>query len=232
MSSAAASSWHTAAELAAMGLPGLPDEPRRLREMAKVEGWAERTAEDGTPLVRERRARGGGIEFNAGVLPLEAQLRLRARTRTAAPAPIADTGQDNGHADAWARFEASPASVQSAAHKRIKILSEIEDMAALGTAKTTAVNTVAKLHGVSARAIADWYKLVRDVWAGYWRKSPSREVTPECGRHHMPCRPARLFRHRCGRADRRQLVRHGFARRSGSAGSGGLAHRRPHGFWS
>lgn len=168
MSSAAASSWHTAAELAAMGLPGLPNEPRRLRELAKVEGWAERTAEDGTPLVRERRARGGGIEFNAGVLPLEAQLRLRARNRTAAPAPIADNDPDNGEAGAWERYLRLPAKTRAEAERRLAILNELQTLVSAGATRTAAKDEVGRKHGEHRTTIQRWQRAVAGLDKAQW----------------------------------------------------------------
>lgn len=46
-------SFYSCAELAAMRLPGLPTDPRSIREKAKREGWQ----------GRERYGRGGGAEY-------------------------------------------------------------------------------------------------------------------------------------------------------------------------
>lgn len=82
----AASCWFTAAEIAQLGLPGLPDTKRRVNDRAAAEGWASRTASDGSALARRRAGRGGGMEYHASLFPEQAQERLAARAVPAVPA--------------------------------------------------------------------------------------------------------------------------------------------------
>lgn len=168
MSLAAASNWYTAAELAAMGLPGLPCEPRRLRELAKVAGWAELKADDGTPMARERRARGGGIEFNASVLPPEAQLRLRARMRSAEQAPPADNDRDNGEDEAWERYLRLPAKTRTEAERRLSILDEVEALVSAGSSRTAAKDEVGRKHGEHRTTIQRWQRAVAGLDKAQW----------------------------------------------------------------
>lgn len=69
--------WHSAAELAAMKLPGLPTVERALRRRAQNEGWES----------RKRNGRGGGSEYPISALPAEAQAVLAAKTIAATPSP-------------------------------------------------------------------------------------------------------------------------------------------------
>ena len=59
--------WFSAAQLASMGLPGLPGTPRGVTLMAERECW-------GNPALegvwwRKRKRRGGGVEYRLCILP-------------------------------------------------------------------------------------------------------------------------------------------------------------------
>ena len=82
--------WLSPAEIARLGLPGFPATARKVRELVAASGWRERVSEDGTPLARQRRARGGGMEYHASLLPLPAQQVLTTLyATTAAPKDVA-----------------------------------------------------------------------------------------------------------------------------------------------
>ena len=83
--------WFTLAELAALGLPGIPDTRRGLAAQAEREEWGHEAAEG--RLWRRRQGRGGGIEYWIGVLPSFTQAKLLAREAAATPAPWPDTAQ-------------------------------------------------------------------------------------------------------------------------------------------
>jgi putative transposase len=61
--------WFTAAELAALALPGLPGTKRRINAVAARESWPH----------RDRSGRGGGREYPRDALPREARDELAAR---------------------------------------------------------------------------------------------------------------------------------------------------------
>ena len=74
---AALRTYFSATEIAAMGLPGVPTDRKRAREMAQREGW----------VVRERQGKGRGKEYR---LPQWALIHLAmAEKRRAKPAPVA-----------------------------------------------------------------------------------------------------------------------------------------------
>lgn len=75
--------WYTAAEIAALALPGLPGTERNIRRRAAAENWP----------YRERQGRGGGREYPATALPLDARAELgRRATAAATPARLPAPG--------------------------------------------------------------------------------------------------------------------------------------------
>lgn len=68
--------WYSAAEIAALGLPGLPTTKRRVNELAAVECWASRVSATGARLSRSRQLQGGGIEYHVSLFPADAQALL------------------------------------------------------------------------------------------------------------------------------------------------------------
>lgn len=66
--------WLTAAEIAALGLPGLPTSKRNINEMAEREGWSQRRG-----LSRARTGSGGGIEYHLDLLPPQVRKAYVAR---------------------------------------------------------------------------------------------------------------------------------------------------------
>lgn len=157
---AAAAYWFTAAEIAQLGMPGLPDTKRRVNAWAAAEGWAERSAPDGSPLARPRRVRGGGIEYHITLLPFAVQQRLVA---DAAPIAANDVPTTIADACGWSWYEGQSASTKAAAEKRLAILVEVETRVRAGSSKTAAIEVIAKRRGVSARAIMGWFGDVANV---------------------------------------------------------------------
>lgn len=160
--------WLTAAEIAQLGVPGLPGDKRRVNAWAAAEGWADRASDDGAPLARTRAARGGGTEYHASLLPVAAQEALAARHNrerllaSVPAAPIA-ANDDSATANRWAWYEEQPASIKAKAIFRSAILAEIEALIFVGTGKTAAREAVARQHGVSPRAVATWFATVDGV---------------------------------------------------------------------
>ena len=63
--------WFTAAEIAKLGLPGVPSTERGVRKMAGRDGW----------ISRERAASGGGREYSTSALPVAARREYERRHR-------------------------------------------------------------------------------------------------------------------------------------------------------
>lgn len=159
MKQSVASWWFTAAEIAQLGIPGVPNTARRVHDWATAEAWAQRTARDGTPLARRRTARGGGTEYHASLLPLDAQARLAAQHERTIE-PIAANDDTSATANRWAWYEEQSASTKAKAAFRSAILAEIDTLTATGSRKTAAIETVAARHSVSPRAVAGWFAAV------------------------------------------------------------------------
>lgn len=152
----AASSWYTAAEIAQLGLPGLPDTKRRVNDRAAAEGWARSTALDGSALARPRAGRGGGTEYHASLFPEQAQERLASRT-AAVPIAANDPPAAMAVASKWAWYDGQPASIKAKAATRLGILADVDALTGTGTAKTAAIVAVARRHDVSERAVKGWF---------------------------------------------------------------------------
>lgn len=142
-------------------MPGLPADKRAVNALAVAAGWARHAAEDGTPLVRRRSARGGGAEYHASLLPDEAQEIL---SRLAQPGQTAANDISTADDNAWAWFDEQSGSTKAKAEQRLTILGEVEARVADGAYKIAAIKAVAREHGhvrgLSPRAIADWFALV------------------------------------------------------------------------
>lgn len=163
------SSWLTAKEIADLGMPGLPDDRRRIAEWAGAHGWDTRADADGNPLARRRAARGGGIEYHISLLPLPAQEALMAwRRRDEAkvlPIPANDPPANLTAVAKWGWYDRQSASIKAKAINRLSMLMEVETLRDAGTTQTSAINVVATRHGVSPRAIAGWFADVAGVSA-------------------------------------------------------------------
>lgn len=81
--------WHTAAELAAMGLPGLPGTARNINATASRQEWPH----------RPRQGRGGGREYPVSALPERARAALARRALAAEAPPPATVAAERGQRD-------------------------------------------------------------------------------------------------------------------------------------
>lgn len=136
--------WFTAAELAELGLPGLPGDKRSINRRADEERWTSRMGPDGGLLVRKRAGRGGGQEFHVSLLPGEARLELERRGIVAAQ-PRQDD-RDAG-ASGWPWYERQSGKVKRQAEHRLTVVRAIELLVASGMTKTAAVSEISAKHG-------------------------------------------------------------------------------------
>ena len=165
MSSPAASAWLTASQIAELRLPGLPDNKRRVHELAVAKGWGAQTGPNGTPLARQRSARGGGTEYHASLFPPEAQARL---LNSLPMQPIAANDSSDSAAELWTWFDQQPSAIKAKAEKRLAILAEVQALNEAGATKTAAMHHVARKHDVSPRSVADWLALVAGAPRSGW----------------------------------------------------------------
>lgn len=164
---ALAQTWFTAAELAALKLPGLSSAKRKINEMAQAERWALRTDRAGMALARTRRGRGGAAtEYHLSVLPAQASTALVRKVGAGdpAPSPAGVAANDGSEATAqgqlWNWFGLQSATVKAEAAGRLVMIDEIEALEEAGMTRTAAVETVAARHGGAASTVWDWMKLV------------------------------------------------------------------------
>lgn len=159
-----ADSWFTAAELADLGLPGLPADKRGINRRADAERWASRLGPDNRLLVRTRKgARGGGVEFHASLLPGEARLEL-ARRGIMRPRPAEPTAQTT----AWSWYDSQSASVKAEAERRLAIVAEIQLLAEAGTTKSAAVAAASANHAVGQATLWNWLRAVDGLPRADW----------------------------------------------------------------
>ena len=185
----APSLWFSAAEIAGLSMPGVPDSRRGVNAWAAAEGWAERSDDNGRPLVRRRSAIGGGNEFHASLLPQTVQARLIQRFNSVIPEPVAANDTQSVAEAKWAWFDRQSTEAKDRAASRVAILAQIDGLVATGVTKTSAIATVAEWRNVSVRAIASWLAAVRDVALadrlpflapGYKGGGKEVAIDPEC----------------------------------------------------
>lgn len=145
--------WFTAAEIAALALPGLPASKRNVNDLADRQGWRQARNSRGEPLCRPRAARGGGFEFHISLLPAAARQALAPKPQAAAKP---------SREDLWAAFERLPAPKRAEAERRVALLARVEELAIDG-GRVGAVLRVCAESGVSKATLYGWFKLVEGL---------------------------------------------------------------------
>jgi transposase InsO family protein len=123
--------WLTAAEIAALALPGLPATKRGLNKVLEREGWAAARDTKGAPLARPRSGRGGGTEYHISLLPAAARAVLARNAEAAKPEPTP--------AELWAAYDALSARAKREAQARLAVVQAVETLTRTGLAKAAAV---------------------------------------------------------------------------------------------
>lgn len=161
MSPAPARIWWTAAEIAEARLPDLPSTTRGVDALAKRLGWRS------DPVAARRRAgRGGGWEYAWTLFPASAKRRLLQEARAAGAAVPQGAAEDRDAV--WAAFDAQPEKVKTAARARLATLQRVQARVEAGATKFAAIGEVARLDGVSAKTIWNWFALVEGARADDW----------------------------------------------------------------
>ncbi len=155
--------WFTAADLAALALPGLPKAKRKVNELAADRRWAFQRGPDGAEMARPRAGRGGGLEYHVGLLPPAATAELMRRGLLAAPEPASNvvalhpgTPKDEAPDQLWAWFERQPHAAREEARRRLRALNAVDMIERGGQTRTAAVAQVAAAHSVSCATIWNW----------------------------------------------------------------------------
>lgn len=166
-----ARAWFNLTELAALALPGLPADRRRLDERAESEGWAQRIGPDGTPLARQRQGRGGGIEYHVELLPAAARIELIRRGAIATGPSAANDGAQpalRSSESGWHWLEQQSEKVRAEALKRAEILTAVETFEGAGLTRSDAIAAACVTHKVSPATIWGWLGLIKGIAREDW----------------------------------------------------------------
>ena len=158
--------WFSAAELAALGLPGLPGTARGVSLKADGEGWAEPNQQG--VWWRDRAGRGGGVEYHLCVLPTSAQAKLTLDLTITSERKGESAPDESACADRWRWFERLTDTKKNSARARLEILHTIRELTNAGVQKVAAVKQVARLKNVSPSSIYGWEALVHRVPRSDW----------------------------------------------------------------
>ena len=137
--------WHTAAEWAAMELPGLPVTKSGFIRRARDEAWA----------TRQREASGGGLEYPLAALPESARKEYVRRQISVIDVPlaVAQTAAEEQQAEG---IEPSAAEQRDA---RLAVLAALDRFAAdAGIPRRQADELFCAAYGAAAIPVASWVR--------------------------------------------------------------------------
>jgi putative transposase len=156
--------WFTAAELAELGLPGLPKTKRKINERAEAEAWALHVDATGAALARPRiGVRGGGLEYHANALPAAARAALAAKG-VGAVAHVSSEPESRSAA-LWRWFEGQTEKTRDEAARRLAVLESVALFEQAGMTATAAIAAVAARRDLSPATIWGWRQLIDGVVA-------------------------------------------------------------------
>lgn len=164
------SEWFSAAELAALSLPGFPATRQKVAERAYEDGWHSQCDQRGMPLVRRRAGRGGGHEYHISLLPLAARHALAARLQAANDREIGGETVE--------QIDGQSAKARGKAQERLAIVREVNALIRSGSTKTAAVADVMRRWGRTDRTIHRYLKMV-----GQTDAAPSEQIGRLVPRH-------------------------------------------------
>ena len=168
--------WFSAAELAALALPGVPRAKRKVNLKADSEGWQGRSDDNGAPLTRARAGRGGGLEYHVSLLPVAARNELFQRGLTPESAASnaeaccqqqvqspAETAQD-----LWSWYAKASTNVKHEAERRLLILLRVDEAEKSGMTRSAAVSTVAISSSIAPSTVWNWIGRVASIPRSDW----------------------------------------------------------------
>ncbi|HQU16663.1 MAG TPA: transposase domain-containing protein [Gammaproteobacteria bacterium] len=154
--------WFSAQEIAALGLPAMPDTKRGVQAMADAGRW-NRSDWQGR-YWRLRTGRGGGLEYHYTLLPAPAQAKLSIDFMHAE-----EVGQSQAAKAALtrdemaARFENLPQAQKDKALYRLNAILAVEALCLSGVGRVVARMQVARQMGIAPASISNWEKQVEAV---------------------------------------------------------------------
>lgn len=157
----------TASQIAAMGLPGMPNDVRNIRLRAAREGW---------PFTERRGSGGTERVYPITALPAEAQA---AYVRRLASSPVeVDTAASD---ELLERFENASEPNQARARERLRIVSAVVEAVHLGIPITQAIEAAREGTSYGFRTVRRWYDTVAREPRAHWLALllPAYEGTPQ-----------------------------------------------------
>ena len=177
--------WFTAAELAALALPGFPVSKSTALD------WLSRAVPAPDDFRRRERAgRGGGAEFHYSALPAPAQAALVQRfNQVEQTAGSARAEGVPGREDVWASFEQLPEKKQADARRKLEALDALAAMCSQQIPRTEAARLVASARGISVASLYQWSAAVEAIPRGDWLPFLAPRHAGRAG-HATECSPA------------------------------------------
>lgn len=147
--------WYSAAELAALGLPGIPGTKAGVLARANAESWQS----------RPRAGRGGGSEYHYSALPVAAQVRLTLDAQPVAKPEVVAVADGRTRDQLWEWFATLPDNKKKKAARRLEILDAVNAMYDGGIPKDVAVAEAANHFSrqgdkATKATIYNWFGLV------------------------------------------------------------------------
>lgn len=157
--------WYSAADFAALDLPGVGGKRNRVVEYAAAQNWAERTDREGLRLARPRAGRGGGLEYHVSLLPAQAALEMARRGLLTVPQGAVNDDQDGAETApaTWDWFDQQNQTTKDEAKRRLIAIQAVELAVMGGLKKNAAVIRIAHDLQISKATIWNWFALVEGV---------------------------------------------------------------------
>lgn len=173
--------WFTAREIAALTLAGLPGTKQGVQLYGEQHRWAMHA-----DLCRERRGRGGGIEYHYSLLPLSAQADLAIQLSRIEQATERERAKAKlTREEMWTWFEALPAKKTDKARAKLQAIEAVDALVRNGIDRVVAVDMIARRINVAKSTYYTWEACIAGIdrhdWLPYLapRQAGSTE-TVEC----------------------------------------------------
>ena len=176
--------WFSAAELAAMALPSLPNTKQGVLMLAERQDWQREDRRD--RRWRTRDGRGGGVEYHYTLLPMVAQVAVTMQfSQVAEAAERAVAKVQLTQAEMWRFFDALSETKKAKARKKLEVLDAVAALRRGGAGKLVAMQQVAAHCNVTLTSLYAWERCVdgidRHDWLPYLApRHTGRATTVEC----------------------------------------------------
>jgi transposase InsO family protein len=158
--------WFTAAEIAAMRLPGCPTRRPTVTDVLQQQWGAEQFKD---VRWRGRAGRGGGVEYHYTALSAPAQAQIVATfNEVAATGERARARDKLAREDLWTWFDGLPAKKKAEAERKLEALDAARAMTSARIGRTEAMRIVAQARGIAVSSLYAWEQAVACVPRHDW----------------------------------------------------------------